>query len=370
VAWPGAPTSALEREGLPFRAVDEVIGPEGLAAADGVARTWARVWGRLPLADGKSFRELVEWRGSSLLWSSTAFLLEQTAGPRCARTAEAALRLLEATAAGEVDAPGVDPADALLLSRACTARGVLFHGRVSGRARPLPVRRPAVRSGLGRLLSGALAPATPPPLPPPVGGAGRDASPVLAFVGGGEEGTRLGPLLKRAADELGQAVAPVSLDDLPRWETRAARRATSEAEALLRERLARLSGTPGVAASYAHRGVSFADFAAGDLEALLLGSLPAAVRRLEASLVLLASARPTVVLLALDGRDERRSLVHACSAAGTAAVVVRSGGRAGDVDRADGGPQPAAVCDWEPGRDPGPVVDALRNAARGRVGAG
>ena len=369
MAWSGAPTAALERAGLPFRPVDEVLGPEGLAAAEGAARTWARVWGRLALADGKSFRELVEWRGSSLLWSATTFLLEQTAGPRCARTAEAALRLLDTTAAVEVDAPGVDPPDALLLSRACTARGVLFHGRVDGAGQPLPVRRPAARSGLRRLLSSALAPATPPPLPSPVGGAGRGAPAVLALVGSGAERDRLGPLLKSAAERLDRAVTPVSLDDLPRWETRAACRSIGEAEALLRERHARLSDTPGVAASYAHRGVSFADLAAGDIEALLLGSLPAAVRRLEASLVLLASARPTVVLLALDGRDERRSLLHACSAAGTEAVVVRRTS-AGDVDRADGGPQPAAVCDWEPGRDPGAVVDALREAARGRVGSG
>ena len=60
-----APTvSPLERAGVPFRAVEDLLGPEGLAAADAAARTWARVWGRLPLVDGKSFRELVEWRGS------------------------------------------------------------------------------------------------------------------------------------------------------------------------------------------------------------------------------------------------------------------------------------------------------------------
>jgi hypothetical protein len=160
----------------------------------------------------------------------------------------------------------------------------------------------------------------------------------------------------------------VSLDDLPRWETRA-RRATSEAEALLRERLTRLSGTPGVTASYAHRGVGFADLAAGDLDALLRGSLPAAVRRLEASLALLASARPTVVLLALDGRDERRSLVHACSAAGVDAVVVRRGAT-GEARRVDGGPQPAAVLHWEPGTDPGAAAARLRGAPRGRVVVG
>jgi hypothetical protein len=187
VAWPGAPAAALERAGVPFRLVEEVLGPEGQVAADGAARTWARVWGRLPLADGKSFRELVEWRGSSLLWSATAFLHERTAGPWCARTAELAFRLLEATAASEVDAPGLAPAEALLLSRACTVRGVLFHGRAGGGGRPLPVVHPARRSGLGRLLSDALAPATPPALPAPAAGTGSGTAPVLALVSGEEE---------------------------------------------------------------------------------------------------------------------------------------------------------------------------------------
>ena len=164
VCWPGAPASSLEREGIPFRAVEDVLGPEGLAATDSAARTWARVWGRLPLVDGKSFRELVEWRGASLLWCAEAFLRDETAGPRCARAAEIALRLLEATTPSEVDAPGLAPADALLLARACTARGVLFHGPAPGPGRPLAVVRPAPRGGLRRAIADALAPAHPPPL--------------------------------------------------------------------------------------------------------------------------------------------------------------------------------------------------------------
>jgi hypothetical protein len=365
VAWTDAPVAALESEGIPFRPVDEVLGPEGLAAAEGAARTWARVWGRLPLADGRSFRELVEWRGSSLLWSATAFLLEETAGPRCARTAEAALRLLEATAAVEVDASGLDPADALLLSRACTERGVLFHGRVGGAGRPLPVARPAVRSGLGRLLSDARAPATAPAPPPPLAGAGSGAAPILALIGLEEERDLIESLLRCVSDELGRPIVAVSLGDLPRWETRRARRAIEEADAILRERQARLLGTPGLAASYAHRGVSFSDLAAGDLEALLRGALPAAARRIEAARELLAAARPAAVLVAVDGRDERRSLLHACAADGFGGVVVRRGAPGGP-ERADGGPRPVALCDWEPD----PVAEALREAARGRVGAG
>jgi hypothetical protein len=354
-----------------FRAAEELLGPEGLAAADGAARTWARVWGRLPLADGKSFRELVEWRGGSLLWSAEAFLREATAGPRCARTAELALRLLEATAATEVDAVGLSAADALLLARASTARGVLFHGPAPAAVRPLGPVRPASRHSPWRALASVLAPSAAPPLPPPAAGAGLDAAPVVALVAGSEEGRTIAPLLRAISADLGRSVVPVTLAELPRWETRRVRRAASGAEAFLRELRRRLRGTPGLAASYAYHGVHFADLARGDLEALLLDHLPAAVRRMEAALELLASAGAAAVLLAVPGRDERRALVHACAAAGVGAVVVRLGAPSpGDADRADGGPQPLAALDWRPGDDPGPVVARLREAAHGRVGAG
>lgn len=366
VAWPGAPAASLEREGIPFRPVAEVLGAEGLAAADGAARTWARVWGRLPIADGMSFRELVEWRGSSLLWSTTSFLLHETAGPRCARTAERALRLLEATAAAEVDAPGLAAADRLLLSRACAERGVLFHDRAGGAGRPLPVARAAPGSRVGQLLASAFASSVPPP-PTPAAGAGLGAAPVLVLVG--EERGALGPLPEAVATRLECPVLEVGLGELPRWETKRARRAIAEADALLRGRLRALSGTAGLAASYVHRGVGFADLAENDLEALLRGPLAAAVRRIEAAVELLAATRPAVVLLAVSRRDDRRSLVHACAAGGVPSVVLRLG-EEGEAARADGGPQPAAELEWEPARDPAPVVEALREASRGRVGAG
>ena len=62
VAWPGADTSALVRADVPVRPLEAVIGEEGLAAAEAAARTWARLWGRVPLLDGRSFRDLVAWR--------------------------------------------------------------------------------------------------------------------------------------------------------------------------------------------------------------------------------------------------------------------------------------------------------------------
>ncbi len=368
VAWPGAPTESLEREGVPFRRVEDVLGPEGLAAADTAARTWARVWGRLPLVDGRSFRELVEWRGTSLLWFAEGFLRDETAGPRCARTAEIALRLLEATAPSEVDAPGLLPGDALLLGRACTVRGVLFHARAPGPGRPLAVDRPAAPGVLRRLLASALSPARPPT--PPAVATGSEGA-LLALVAGEAERLALSDLLAEATADSWSGVPVVTLADLPRWETRRARRSASEAEALLRERARRLRGTAGLVESYAHRGVPFADLASADLGALLEGHLPAAVRRIEAARELVVSVGATAVLVSVPGRDERRALLHACSSAGVAAVVVRPGpSGASDVDRADAGPRPVATLDWVKGEDPLPVLVRLREAARGRVVVG
>ncbi len=250
------------------------------------------------------------------------------------------MRLLETTAPSEVDAPGLAPSDALLLGRACRVRGVLFHGPAPASGRPLAV----ARRGRGlRAIAGLVAPSA---APPP-------------------------PLLEAISAELWRSVVPVTLAELPRWETRRVRGAAAAAEVFLRDLLGRLRGTPGLAESYAHREVHFADLAGGDLEALLLEHLPAVVRRMEAAIEILASAHAAAVLLAVPGRDERRALVHACAAAGVGAVTVRLGApAAGDAVRADGGPQPLAALDYGPGDDPGPVVARLREAAHGRVGAG
>jgi hypothetical protein len=369
VAWPEADSSPLERTGVPFRAARDVLGPGGLAAADAAARAWARAWGRRPLSDGKGFRELVEWRGSSLLWCAEGFVRTSTAGPRCARTAEIALRLLEATGAVEVDAFGLAASDALLLARASMVRGVLFHGPVPASGSPLPVARAnAPRRGLVGVLSDALAP-TLAPAPPTLGaGSGRSGPPIVALVDTSETRTALATLLTAVSEELWRPVACVTLDELSRWETRRARRAAAEAEVLLRDRLDRLRGSAGLASSYSHRGVSFADLAAGDLEALLLGHLKATVLRIESAVELVGAAGTPAVLVAVPRRDERRALLLAAAAAGAEAVVVSVGAPAtAEPERADGGPRPLAALDWEPGADPAPVTARLREASRGRV---
>ena len=364
VAWPGADTSALVRADVPVRPLEAVIGDEGLAAAEAAGRTWARLWSRVPLLDGKSFRDLVEWRDLSLLWLAEAFIRHETAGPICARLAETALRLLEVARPDEVDVVGLGPPEATLLARACTARGVLLHGSTP-RARPLGPP-PSGRRAPMRALAGVFAPAHPPALPAPVTAVGPGgAAPLLVVPPRESDASMLGPLLEAAAVDLGMPGVVVPLTDLARWETRRARRAVSEAEGVLRECGTRLRGAPGVHESYSHRGVGFADLAGNDMDLILRGRLPAAVRLLEAAAELLGGpVRPALVLLPGGPRDDRRTLVAACAAAAVPAVVLhpRPVGPE-DVDRADGGPRAVATFVWEPGSDPAPAVARLREAA-------
>jgi hypothetical protein len=94
------------------------------------------------------------------------------------------------------------------------------------------------------------------------------------------------------------------------------------------------------------------------------------VRLLESAVELLSSSRPGALLVDVRGADERRTLVHAATAAGVATVVLlRSEEEAAEPFRADGGPRPATALAWEPGSDPALVVARLREAAHGRVEA-
>ena len=366
VSWPGADPEALGAAGVPFRRLEDVIGPEGLAASEAAGRSWARVWARLPLVEGRSFRDLVEWRGESLLFAAEGFLRTATAGPRCARTAELCLRLLEALQPAELDAYGLAPSDSVLLARAATASGVLFHGE-AGAAKPL-ASVPATQEpwALRRLFQGFL-PKRPSLLD--AGPAPCDAPLILCLVGREQDRVTLAPLVQAAHAEAATRALLLAADALPRLGTRRSRRAVAEGERRLRERLATLRGTPAVAASHVHRGVGFADLAACDLDALLLGRLPAALRTLEAGVALFEQARPVLVVLAVADRDERRTLGMAASAAGLPWVTLR--GEAGadeEPDRADGGPHPLASLTLTPGEDAAALFARLREFARDRVG--
>lgn len=214
-----------------------------------------------------------------------------------------------------------------------------------------------------RTLSSLLAPAPPPPA---TSGGSEGEAPLLALVAREEDAGALRPLFESVRTDLWLPTVVVPLAELPRWQTRRARRAVGEAEGFLRARLARLRGMPGLHESYVHRGVGFADLAALDLDALLLGRLPVAVSLIETAAELLAASRPRVALLVVPSRDDRRALLTACARAGVSAVALRMGAAPpDDADRADGGPQPLAALGWEDGMDA--VLARLRDAARATV---
>jgi hypothetical protein len=180
----------------------------------------------------------------------------------------------------------------------------------------------------------------------------------------------LPPLLDALASDAWLRPVTLPLAALARFETRRVRLALRAAERELRASHAALRGTPALTASYSYRGVGFADLAARDLEALLCGRLPVAVRTIEAAVELLASLRPALVLLAIEDRDERRALGLAARAAGVPWVVVRGAApEPDDPERADFGPLPAATLVLGHGRDLGEAVAKVREAMRGSVGA-
>lgn len=367
VVWPGADPSALVRAGVPVRPVEAVLGDAGLAAAEAAGRTWTRLWGRLPLVDGMSFRELATWREMSLLWLAEGFIRAETAGPRCAELVEITLRLLEATGASEVDIAGLSVADAVLVDRACAASGVLFHGKPQ-RARPL---RPTLSSLPGRLrtLQRVLAPGTPPPLPSPLGETGPPAvRPLLVLAPEEDDGT-LRSLLEAVTREIVLPVVMLPLADLARWRTRRVVDESSRAAGPLRELSKRLSGATGLLDSYRHREVKFSDLAADDLDRILHTHLPGAILRLESAIELFSvTPRPLAVALAAGGLDERRTVLAACAVTGLPSVVIHRGPVGPDeTERADGGPQADVTLVWEPGSDTAPVLARLREVVRARV---
>jgi hypothetical protein len=116
--------------------------------------------------------------------------------------------------------------------------------------------------------------------------------------------------------------------------------------------------------------VGFADLAAGDVEALLLGRLANALRTLEHALALFEATRPALAVIALADRDERRTLGMAAAAAGTPWATLRlADGSDDEPDRADGGPHPVASLASTPGEDAGVVLGRVRTLVHDRVGA-
>jgi hypothetical protein len=362
--WDERGEAALRAAGVPFLqdrpSVDELDG------ADEAAIAWTKAFGKRPVEDGKGLRELLAWKGISLWWFAELYLHHSTRSPARVRTIEAFHRILERERPEEVDAVGLDPEEAVLLSRTCTARGLLFHGHGAAPAAGLAVRLVSLESRWNTLkcsasaLKAALVGGVARPvedgrrrvlflshaafwrvrrdpasgerrayehyfdrLLPEVAGDPQLRSLVVAV--GPRAAFRRRGVRERLADWIrlrGDAAAYLHVNRFTRPRVFAETlRATREARAAWR----RLRASPGVREGFAHRGVAFADLAAPDLAATLLLQLPWAVRSYEEMAEALAALRPAAACLYAESSGWGRAAVAACRAAGVPSVAIQHG---------------------------------------------
>ena len=324
---------------MPFELARRALPADAEREIETATRTFARVWGRRPLVDGRSFRELLEWKGASLWWMVETHFRTSTEAVACARQAEILLRVLEAEAPQEVEGVGLPNRDAVLLERAATARGVLCHTHERART-------PA-RPGWSSWLKGAFSHRA------------RSGKPLPSaeYL-----------LVTDAKEELPtESPVPVPLEALHDADSREARTAMKTARPRFDEAFAELAASAGVREAFSHRGVAFHDLCAHDLEELLQVALPRAVHLFEETAALLHAASPRAVAVRVASRDERRTVLAACRSAGVPTVFLRTQGEH-EPERLDGGPEPDLVLAWDGSAGPDDLREALHEAAVSRVG--
>ncbi|HVR72446.1 MAG TPA: CDP-glycerol glycerophosphotransferase family protein [Vicinamibacteria bacterium] len=367
-----APPRGAPRPGetvIVLEAAEERLDAGARDAVDEAAIAWTKQWGRVPLQDGLSFRELLEWKGVSLWWFAELFLHHSTESPRYVRLIDTLHRLLDAEGPDEVEADGLPGAEAALLGRVCTARGILFHGprRAPGWPRRWRVLRTSLASRLNTLKARAtfLKAALGGPAPVPA----RDGRDTVLFLshaafwrerpaGDMEPAAAYEHYFDRLIPEVARdpalrpfvvAVGPraafrrrgprerlldwvrlPAADGGPyvhvnRYTNAAVVREAARGARQVRRAWRALRGSPALLAAFSHRGVSFADLAAPDLAGTMLLQLPWAIRCYEEMAQVLAAVRPRVVCLYAESSGWGRAALAACRAMGVPSVAVQHG---------------------------------------------
>jgi hypothetical protein len=365
VAWDEAAERALRARGARLRTVAQVLGSEAAEEVDTAALRWTKEWGRRPLLDGCSFRDLYDWKGVSLWWFAELFLHHSTEATRFVRVIETVHRLLDAEAPDEVEAHGLPEDEALLVARTCLARGVLFHPGAVRRTRHrgvTSVRRRArwnavkawATASKAAVSGAAPAPGSGAPVAlflshaafwrertSDAGGAprayehyfdrlipalGEDGSlrPFVVAVGPRSAFRRRG-LGERLAEWLRLHAAGEGYVHVNRYFSRRVARETRRGAAFAARIWSELSGQPAVRETFSHRGVTFADLSEADLAATLLLQLPWAIRSYEEMAAVLDVVRPSVVCLYAESSGWGRAALAACQAAHVPAVAVQHG---------------------------------------------
>lgn len=364
--WGEAQAVALEQEGVPFTTVTRALDPGDADAVDEAAITWTKEWGRRPMRDGKSFRELLEWKGVSLWWFAELFLHHSTGATQRVRTIETLHRVLAALGPTEVEAVGLSPEDETLLARTCIARGILFHGpRRSGAAGFGPALGVSLRSRwntLKTLLSAVKARFSGAPrVPPssgrrvlflshaafwrirrdPATGATReaehyfdrlipdvDAEPSLeAFVMA--VGPRAAFRRRGASDRMADWIRVHEADGryvhANRFTTLGVFRETLKGTRAVRRTWRALRRSPAAHEAFSHRGVPFADLSGRDLAGTLLLQLPWAIRSYEEMATALLALRPAALCLYAESSGWGRAALAAARAAGVPSLGIQHG---------------------------------------------
>ena len=364
VAWDESAERARRGPDSALRTVSQVLGPEAADEVDAAAVRWTKEWGRRPLLEGRSFRDLYSWKDVSLWWFAELFLHHSTEATRFVRVIETVHRLLDVEAPDEVEAHGLPEDEALLVARTCLARGVLFHRGAVRRARHpsvADVRRRARWNAVkarATAAKAAFAGALPTPPSHPVAlflshaafwreRTGEAGGPPRAYEhyfdrlipALGEDGglrpfvVAVGPraafrrrgLGDRLSDWLHLRAEGEGYVHVNRYFRGPVAREARRGAALARRIWSELSGRPSVREAFSHRGVGFADLSEADLAATVLLQLPWAIRAYEEMSAVLAAVRPAVVCLYAESSGWGRAALAASRAAHVPTVAVQHG---------------------------------------------
>ena len=346
---------------------ETLLPKDAAGAVEDAAIAWTKAWGARPFLDGRSFRELIAWKGVSLWWFAELYLHHSTEATRYVRLVETYHRILEAEQPDEVEADGLAAEEAVLLARTCVARGVLFHGSAAkpgGGALATFLVALESRWNTAKTLASAIKATLAGPPKPPVA-LGRRTVLFLSHAafwrqrhGSGADGPqeyehyfdRLIPAVaaEPALQAFTVAVGPRAAfrrrgtgDRLSEWlrlhpeggpylhanRYTSARvfRETLRATREIRAAWQRLRASPGVHEAFSHKGVAFFDLCGPDLAATLLLQLPWAVRSYEEMAEMLASVKPALVCLYAESSGWGRAAIAAARARGIPTLALQHG---------------------------------------------
>jgi len=335
---------------------------------DEAAMAWVKAFGRAPLVDGQSLRQLAQWQGVSLWWFAELYLYHDTRVPQAVRLIETVERVLASELPKEVETAGLSPFDEILIGRVCTALGVLFDGRrrpprlaLAVRARRVSLASrwnsaKTVATAVKAWLGGATA--RPPALAARTvlflshaafwrtrrsSATGKmsayehyfdrlipdvEASPGLnAFTVavGPSAAFRRRRLVHRVLEWLRPHHKTAQYIHINRYLRPALARRVLSATREIRELWQRLGRGSGVQAAFSHHDVRFGDLAAPDLAATLLLQLPWAVRSMLQVSEVLRTAAPSVMCLYAESSGWGRAALAACRAAGVRTLALQHG---------------------------------------------